>query len=478
MLSLTVLMEEKMAGLLKENPVMDNSVKKNIERDFAKHINKGQVAYLKAGHLDVLEWKRKNVSFIDPVTGKEMLDCFSSAGCFNVGRHNEIVLNALTEASKKYDMGTHSLFSEIKLSFAELLISISPGDLNKVILASGGGDAIDCSIKLARAATGKNEIISTIKAYHGHTGFALSANGKKHYREFFEPLMPDFKFVPFNDLKAMQDIVSENTAAIIVEPVQGEAGIYIADKDYLQGLRTLCDKHGIVLIFDEVQTGFGRTGKMFATEHSGVIPDILAMAKSIGGGIFPNAAVVYRDIDLLNSYVEKNPLFHESYSGGTDLGCYVSTNVINYIIDNKLCERATRSGKIFKDGLEKIKSENPKIVKEVRGIGMMIGIEYIHEFLGPMMSDALAKNGIFAAYSGNAPQVMRFMMPITATEDDVKLALKSIEAAVKTMKAILPIALPAAKVPFFLKLLNNERFQTVLFNWIRKVEDFFKKIFK
>lgn len=456
-------------------PPLSPDEKKEIEKNFSKYINKGQVKYLKAGHLDVIETERDSISFIDPVSGREMIDCFSSAGCFNVGRNNPVIIKAIDEAVETLDMGTSCFMSPQKRRLAERLAKIAPGDLSNVLFASGGGDAVDCAIKLAKAATGRNEIISTIKAYHGHTGFALSANGKEHYKQYFEPLMPGFAFVPFNDLEATKAVASEKTAAIIIEPVQGEAGIFPGEKQYLEGLRALCDELGIILIFDEVQTGFCRTGKFFAAELSGVVPDILTLAKSIGGGMFPNGAVVYNNKTCLTEFVAKNPGFHPTYSGGSDIGCHVSLTVIDYLLENKVAENAEKRGAQLKKALEVLQRENPKIIKEVRGVGMMVGIEYIHEFLGPMMSDALAQNGVFAAYSGNAPQVMRFMLPVIATEDDVERVIQAINQSVKTMKLLLPVALPAAKIPWVLKMLNSEKAQTIIFNWVRSIEDLIQK---
>lgn len=457
-------------------PPLSPDDKKKIEKKFSKHINKGQLRYLKAGHLDVIETERDLISFIDPVSGKEMIDCFSSAGCFNVGRNNPVIIKAIDEALETLDMGTSCFISPQKIKLAEKLVEIAPGDLEYVLFASGGGEAVDCALKMAKAATGRSEILSTVKAYHGHTGFAISANGKEHYKRYFEPLIPGIKFVEFNDLEAAKKAVSKKTAAIIIEPVQGEAGIFPGEKAYLEGLRTLCDELGIILIFDEVQTGFGRTGRFFATEHSNVIPDILVLAKSIGGGIFPNGAVLYGNNKQLTDFIEKNPDFHPTYSGGSDIGCHVSLRVIDFLIENNIPENAAKRGARLKNALEDLQRKNPKIIKEVRGIGMMVGMEYIHEFLGPMMSDALAQNGVFAVYSGNAPQVMRFMLPIVATENDVERVIEAIEKSVKTMKLLLPVAIPAAKIPWLLKLLNSEKVQTNLFNWIRSVEEFIKKI--
>lgn len=446
-----------------------------IEADFQRHINQGQVRYLKAGHLDVLETERRGARFVDPLSGRKFYDCFTSAGSFNVGRHNPEVMAALREALDELDLGSFHLVSREKAALAKKLAKIAPGDLDRVFFASGGGDAVDGAIKLARGATRRSGIVATIKGYHGHTGFALAANGKEHYRHYCEPLIPGFQFAPFNDLPAMERLIGPETAAVIVEPVQGEAGIFVAGDEYLRGLRRQCDRHGALLIFDEIQTGFCRTGRFFACEHSGVIPDIMTIAKSIGGGLYPNAAVLYRPRPALIDYVERHPDFHGTTTGGSDLGCRVSLKVIDFLLENRLWENAARQGARLKDALLELQRENPKIIKEVRGVGMMIGIEYLHEFMGPMMSDALARHGAFAAYSGNAPQVMRFMLPVTVADAELDEVIGIIRAAVKDMKTLLPLALLAARVPPLLRLLNDERAQTRLFGLIRKVEDLFGK---
>ena len=457
-------------------PLMTAGEKQEIEEVFGRHINRGQVAYLKSGHLDVLEVEREGIHFTDPASGREMADCFTAAGCFSVGRHNPVVLAALDRAIAEYDMGSAGMVSAAKVELARKLCAIAPGDISRVLFSSGGGDAIDGALKLARGATGRADIIATVKAYHGHTGFALSANGKPHYREHFEPLMPGFTMVPFGDLDAMRAVVGDSTAAIIIEPVQGEAGIFLASADYLRGLRKLCDEVGALLIFDEVQTGFGRTGRMFASEHSGVVPDIMAVAKAIGGGIYPNAAILYRESALLTDFVSAHADFHPTSTGGSDIGCRVSLAVIDYIEAQGLCENAERQGDALRAALTALMTENPKIIKEVRGIGLMVGIEYIHEFLGPLMSDALAKRGVFAAYSGNAPQVMRFMLPLTVDDDELGQVIAAIRGAVADMKRILPVALIAAKIPPVLKLLNRADVQTRVFGALRQVEDFADRV--
>lgn len=449
--------------------------KKRIEARFARYINRSQINYLRAGHLDVMETERCGVRFTDAFSGRVMYDCFTSAGCFNVSRHRPEMMAALDEALQQYDMGSSGLLSRPKIAFAEKLVSMTPGDLDGVLFAAGGGDAVDCAIKLARGASKRSEIVSTIKAYHGHTGFALSANGKEHYRKYFEPLMPGFQFVPFNDIEAMRAKITEHTAAVLLEPVQGEAGIFPAEKAYLQEVRRICDEKGALLIFDEIQTGFGRTGKLFACQHSGVIPDIMTLAKSIGGALYPNGAVVYRRTPALLDFINTYPEFHPSPSGGSDIAACVSLKALEIIERDRLWENAERMGQKLRAALEQLKQDMPRVIKEVRSLGLMVGIEYLHEFLGPMMSDALAKRGVFAVYSGNAPQVMRFMPPITVNEHEMDEIITAVRAAVADMKRILPVALVAARVPGVLPLLNDERVQTVVFNFLRRFENLGKR---
>ena len=451
---------------------MDAHERDYVQHLFGKHVSWGQVRYLRCAHLDVYERARKGSSFSDAVSGERFYDCFSSAGCFNVGRGNTRIMDTLCDALDEYDMGSHGLLSAAKVSFARKLASLCPGDLNKVILCASGADACAGAIKLAKGATGRNDVITTLKAYHGHEGFSLSANGKDYYKELFLPLMPGFHMVEFNDLEAVRRLAGKNIAAIVLEPVQGEGGIHVATKEYITGLRRICDEHGIMLIFDEVQTGFGRTGTLWGMEHYGVIPDIMFTAKSISGGVYPNGAVVYRAIEPLIGYVEDNPLFHTSHGGGSDLGCAVSSAVLDYLVENKVWENAAVVGQRFKEGLNEIWKANPDCVKEVRGLGLMIGIEYKYEFIGALMADCLARQGVWAVFSGNAPQVMRFQIPITASREEVEDLLKRIRAAVKAMRWYLIPMMPLARLPLIRMLFDNVHVQIVAFNLVRDIEEF------
>ena len=436
--------------------LMGRKEKNRIFKQFADHISRGQIRFLTAGHLDILERKRDGVHFSEPETGQTYLDCFSSAGSFNTGRGNTTVVQAACDHAAVSDMGTPMLLSRLKIKLAQRLADLAPGDMNKVVLTGSGADSIEAAIKLARGATGRNEVISMVNAYHGHSGFSLSAGGKDYYKELFEPLMPGFRLAAFNDLAAVTDMASDKTAAILLEPVQGEGGIHVATDEYLAGLRALCDRLGIILIFDEIQTGFGRTGRLWFSQYSGVVPDIMALAKSIGGGICPNGAMIYRDTKQLSSFVNENPFFHTSSGGGSDLGCAVSLKVIDQLMENRLWENAEKMGHRLKKGLNRIMSENSRIIRDVRGKGLMIGIEYTQEFMGVLMADCLSKSGVFAAYSGNAPQVMRFMLPLTITREQVDDFLTRFKKAMALQKFYLLFLLPLSRIPIVRKWLNED----------------------
>ncbi|MBW1984147.1 MAG: aspartate aminotransferase family protein, partial [Deltaproteobacteria bacterium] len=228
-------------------------------------------------------------------------------------------------------------------------------------------------------------------------------------------------------LKAMTDAVTEDTAAIMIEPVQGEGGIYPATGDYLKGLRALCDTNDIVLIFDEIQTGFGRTGKMFCCEHTGVVPDILTVAKSLGGNLYPISATIYRE--ELNDFVMKYPFTHLSTFGGSDLGCIVGLAAIDYLIKNKVPDHAAAMGERFQKSFDGLLKKYPDLLIEVRRMGLMMGLQFTNDSIGPRMSYQLAQNGVMAIYTGNDPSVMRLMPVLEIQPNEVDFVIEALDTS-------------------------------------------------
>jgi putrescine aminotransferase len=406
-------------------------VKKQALSDYSRYVNPQKARVLKNAGLDIIEGKREGAAVWD-ITGKKYIDCITSAGSFNVGRRNPEIINALKKALDEYDLGVFLLCSKPKADLAKRLAEITPGDLQYVMYGSGGGEANDFAIKLARGYSMKNEVISTIKAYHGHTGFSLAAIGRDEYRKPFGPMVPGYKHVPYNNLAAVEEAITEDTAAVIIEPVQGEGGIYPASDDYIRGLRTLCDDHEVLLIFDEIQTGFGRTGKMFCCEHSGVVPDIMTVAKSLGGALYPISATIYRE--ELGDFVMTHAFTHLSTFGGSDIGCMVGLAVIDYLVKNKLPEHAAKMGERFQKGFDELLKKYPELLTEVRRKGLMMGLQYTNDSVGPRMSYQLAQNGVMAIYTGNEPSVMRLMPSLVIQDEEVDFVIDALD---KSMSEIM-----------------------------------------
>lgn len=386
---------------------------------------------MKSAGLDLVEDRRQG-PYVWDISGKKYIDCLTGAGSFNVGRRNPKIIQALKKALDRYDIGGFLFFSEMKVELAKKLASISPGQaLQCVTYGSSGGEINDFAIKLARGYTLKTKVISAEKGYHGHTGFSLSGIGREAYQKPFLPLMPQFEKVPFGDLAAMERAVDDQTACVILEPIQGEGGIYIPPQDYFAGVRAICDRKGALLIVDEIQTGWGRTGKMFAMEHFNVIPDIITVGKSLGGGLYPITAALYKE--ELQDFLFANPMIHFSTFGGADLGCAVALETMNFIQKNKLPEKAAKLGELFEKGFKKLMEKYPEILTEYRRKGLMMGLQYKNESLGPRMSFELSKNGVIAVFSGNDPRVMRFMPSLVIQPKDVQFILNALDKSMKTI---------------------------------------------
>jgi putrescine aminotransferase len=410
----------------------NDSVKIKAEAlsDFSKFIGPMKVRTMKAAGLDIIEDKREGASVWD-ITGKKYIDCQTGSGIMNVGRRNPDIVAALKKALDTYDIGVFLLCSKPKADLAKKLAEITPGDLKCTIFGVGGGEANDAAIKIARGYTMKKEIIYTQKAYHGHTGFALSAIGRNAYKEPFEPLMPGFKMVPFGDIEAIAKAITDDTAAIILEPIQGEGGINLPPDEYLPAVRRLCDDHEILLILDEIQTGFGRTGRMFASEHWGVVPDIMTVAKSLGGGIYPISATIFKE--EIQDFFIPHPFIHLSTFGGSDLGCIVGMAVIDYIQKHNLLDHAEKMGRMFQTGFDSFLEDYPSLLIEVRRKGLMMGLQYTNESIGPRMTKKLADRGVIAIYTGNDPSICRLMPSLVITPEEVDFVLNALADSMKEL---------------------------------------------
>lgn len=413
---------------------MENSglVEKTIEK-YEQYINPSIARLFRFMGLSTIEWEAEG-SIVRDVDGNEYIDCLGGYGVFALGHKHPKVVAAVKEQLERMPLSSKILFSQPMADAAELLAQITPGDLQYSFFCNSGTEAVEGAIKLARIHTGRAKIVATLNAFHGKTMGALSATGRDLFRDPFKPLLAHFEHVPFNDIAAMEQAVDEDTAAVIVEPIQGEGGIIVPETDYLPAVRRLCDQTGALLICDEVQTGLGRTGKMFAADHYGVVPDIMATAKALGGGVMPIGAFTSRP-GVFDKYIT-SPFLHTSTFGGNPLACAAAVATIKTLLEENLPERAATIGARFIMGLKDIADLYPDVIKEVRGMGLMIGIELTKEGIGGMLMAELFANGILVAYTLNNPKVIRLEPPLIITQEQVNKVIKVMGEAVAKAHAM------------------------------------------
>lgn len=342
------------------------------------------------------------------IDDNEYIDCTGSYGVAIVGHCHPKVVNAVKNQVEKLIACHASFYNDTRSELLEKLISIAPKAMERVFLSSSGAESVECALKLARKFTGKTEIIAMMGAFHGKTMGALSATWKQKYRRPFMPLVPGFKHVPPN-LEKVKAAISDKTAAIIVEPIRGEGGVLLPPNDFLPALREICDEKNILLIFDEVQTGFGRTGKVFACEHWNVIPDIMCLAKSIAGGL-PMGATFAKE-EVMNSFQRGE---HSSTFSGNPLICAAASASIDVLIEEKLPERAANLGEYLKSKLTDL-AEKHKVIREVRGLGLMIGMETRFDVYNILIG--CMEKGVLVLDAGR--NVVRFLPPLVIDQKQI-----------------------------------------------------------
>jgi acetylornithine/LysW-gamma-L-lysine aminotransferase len=350
--------------------------------------------------------------------GRVYIDCVGGHGVANVGHANPVVYQAVAEQAKRLMVCPNGFYNDQRAQLLAELVRIAPAGLERVFLCNSGTEAVEGALKFARLNNGRKKIVAAMRGFHGRTFGALSATWRTAYRQPFEPLVPGFEFVPYNRLERMQNAVDEETAAVILEVVQGEGGVVPGDAAYLRGVQELCQETGALFIVDEVQTGFGRTGRMFASQHYDLQPDLMCLAKSIAGG-FPMGAVL---IDARVGELPKKA--HGTTFGGNPLACAAALATIGYLESEELPQRALELGARFMDGLQGIDSS---IVREVRGLGLMVAIE-LKDKAAPYLA-ALAESGVLALSAGS--NVMRFLPPLVISAEDIDSVVEQVAAVLQ-----------------------------------------------
>lgn len=352
------------------------------------------------------------------VEGREYIDCMGGYGVALVGHQNKRVSDAIKEQVDKIITVHSSLYNKTREEFLKTLISLAPKGMTRVHLNNSGAEAVEAAIKFARKFTGKKGMVAMKGSYHGKSFGSLSLTFSPKYRKAFAPLVEKVTFASFGDMESLRSAVDEDTAFVILEPIQGESGINVAPEGFLQQVRSFCDEKGILLIFDEIQAGLGRTGRLWACEHWNTSPDILCLAKGIAGGVPMGATLVRPDILAAISKGE-----HSSTFGGNPLSCAAGTAALKALTEDRLIQNSEKMGKIFMEGLEKLKERHP-IIREIRGKGLMIGVELKFEVKDILMN--LIKEGVLMLYSGR--NILRILPPLVINEEDIAKVLQRLDS--------------------------------------------------
>ncbi|MGD6809729.1 MAG: aspartate aminotransferase family protein [Candidatus Bathyarchaeia archaeon] len=353
------------------------------------------------------------------INGKEYVDCSSSYGVAALGHcHPKIVVAVKAQAEQLITL--HGCYyNDKRAEFTQKLVNITPKGLDKAFLSNSGAESVECAIKLARKATGKTEIIAVMGAYHGKTMGALSLTWDKKYREPFMPLVPDIKHVAPDNADKIREAITDKTAAVILEPIRGEGGIRVPPDGFLQQVREICTEKGVLLILDEVQSSFGRTGKLFGCQNWNVTPDIMCLAKPFAGGL-PIGITVARE-DLMSTFKIGE---HSTTFSGSPLVCAAGCSAIDALLEEDLAGKAAVNGKYFKEQLEAVAAKH-KIVKEVRGLGLMLGIELRYDVYGVILKTI--SKGVLVIDAGRT--VIRILPPLVISKEQIDKAVKALDEA-------------------------------------------------
>lgn len=417
-------------------------ITKQTVEGFREYVNPGFLAYRKSvtkgGQYASVEWRDSGPNCFIDLHGKEYIDCLGGFGIYNVGHRHPKVIKAVKNQMDRQALHSQDLLDPLRAMLAKILAELTPGDLKYSFFTNSGTESVEAAIKMAKIHQnnkGKHTFLATTRAFHGKSIGALSGTAKSGFRKPFLPLVGGFRHVAFGDIDMMQKtmqacaMVGEDVAAILVEPIQGEGGVIIPPDDYLGNLRELCDQYEALLIFDEVQTGMGRTGKMFCSEHYQVVPDIMCLAKAFGGGVMPAGATIASEKVFANLF--ENPFLHTTTFGGNPLACAAAIATINVLLEERLPERAAEIGSWFLAELKNAVNGHKDKVLEVRGKGLLIGIEFINDQIGYEVSKGLFDHGILVAGTLINAKTIRIEPPLTITKEQcIKVcnALRSVLA--------------------------------------------------
>lgn len=357
--------------------------------------------------------------------GNEYIDCIGGYGIFNIGHNHPKILKDMTDILNSKQLFTKPFISKIQIEAAEKISMISPDGLNCSFLCNSGSEAVDNAIKLARLYNGKTGIITAVNSFHGYTFGGLSATGINSFKKFFKPLVPDIVQVPFGDIESLEKTITNDTSAIMLEPIQHEAGVNVPPENYLKHVREICNENNILLILDEIKTGMGKTGSMFACDDLDVVPDILVIGKSLGGGIMPIGALVSSK-KLWRRFSLSFPMSASSFAGNV-LACQAVSSTIDIINHENLVSSCKRKGIFFHEQLEIIVGKYPSILKKVSGKGLLFGVKTVDSATSFKISKEIIKRGVLMFQAYGNPETIMIEPPIVIAMEQIQKVIKELD---------------------------------------------------
>jgi putrescine aminotransferase len=402
--------------------------------NFAKYYNSGFIEYRKsvaeAGDFAAVEWTGSGATFRD-VLGREYIDCLGGFGLFNLGWAHPKVVGAVQAQLEKSPLPTQELLDPLRGMLAHLLAEITPGDIQYSFFVGSGTEAVEGAMKLAKLYTRKSGFIAAVRGFHGKTTGSLALTGKAIFRRPALPLHNNIYHVPYGDADAIEQQlriareVGNDIAAVVMEPVQGEAGAIVPPDDFWPRLRQICDEYEVLLIADEVQTGMGRTGKLWGVEHWDVAPDIITSAKALGGGVMPIGA--FMSTPKIWSVMNSNPFIHTSTTGGNPLACAAAIAAINVTLEEDMAGQAAEKGEYFIQQLQDIAARHSDIYTDITGKGLLIGQHFVNDDIGYAVASGLFKRGVLISGTLNNSRVIRVEPPLVITRAEIDTILNRLE---------------------------------------------------
>jgi len=419
---------DKVLAFIEKDALTEEDKKALVDdsiQNYDGYVNPGWLKYRKSVSTNeaFVEWTDHDSYFTD-VYGESFIDCLGGFGIYNFGHRNPEILGYVKKQLDRQALHSQELLDPLRGYLAHAMAEITPGDLQYCFFTNGGAEAVEMALKLSRVASGKNWIISSVGGFHGKSMGAISVGGKATYRVPYLPMLQQVSHVIYGDIEDMRKTVEkllkvgEGIAAVILEPVQGEAGVIIPPSGYLKAVREICDEYGIYLILDEIQTGMGRTGTFFRCEAEDVVPDIMTYGKAFGGGIMPITGIIARSGLWVDALVDNPWLLGSPTFGGNPLACSAALASLSFMIRHDVPTQASEKGDFLIRQLQALKARHPRVIKDVRGVGLLIGVEFFSSDMGYAAAKGMFKRNVMTAGTLNNATTIRIEPPLTMSYED------------------------------------------------------------